>query len=328
MNLRQIIIEEINKCIINEENYNYHIDRFGNGINGYGDPYASENRNFKNHETGHFGSGTYFSTYKGIEDWKKIDTYKYDNINGNGKSFIKIDDNVYRVDFDFYKNLYKPKTKDEAQILYNTLKLIDTMFSHIEENDNNINLDFDFIYYEIYQNIKKLELNLPSLKQLVKLMIDYSKSDNIQSFGTYFMELNGYNGVDVSGIYGFDNTKHGSVIYDLSKTSMEKVNFIKSKMNNIENSDLFDEVLKNGVTEINYYKLKKLPFNTLKKLIKQYMTTHNSQIDIENIIKLENTFNGITSWILSLFNKHIPYDVENELINTQIISDIYMKIVQ
>jgi hypothetical protein len=50
-------------------------------------------------------------------------------------------------------------------------------------------------------------------------------NDAPQSFSTVFMEWNGYNGVNVSGIEEFDNTTHGSVIYDLSKvnTDMEQV---------------------------------------------------------------------------------------------------------
>ena len=35
------------------------------------------------------------------------------------------------------------------------------------------------------------------------------------------MEWNGFNGVNVSGVEYYDNTKHGSVIYDLSKTDTE-----------------------------------------------------------------------------------------------------------
>jgi hypothetical protein len=46
----------------------------------------------------------------------------------------------------------------------------------------------------------------------------HAESDKPQSFGTLFMELNGYNGVNVSGVDKYDNSTHGSVIYDFSKT--------------------------------------------------------------------------------------------------------------
>jgi hypothetical protein len=51
------------------------------------------------------------------------------------------------------------------------------------------------------------------------------RHEGVQSFSTLFMEWNGFNGVNVSGVDYYDNTKHGSVIYDLSKinTSMEEV---------------------------------------------------------------------------------------------------------
>ena len=56
----------------------------------------------------------------------------------------------------------------------------------------------------------------------------HSKDKNdVRSFSTVFMEYNGYNGVNVSGIYGLDNTLHGSVIYDLSKVKGNVTEFPK-----------------------------------------------------------------------------------------------------
>jgi hypothetical protein len=46
---------------------------------------------------------------------------------------------------------------------------------------------------------------------------DNKKNDYLPSFSTRIMEYNGYNGVNVSNVKGYDNTLHGSVIYDMSK---------------------------------------------------------------------------------------------------------------
>ena len=54
----------------------------------------------------------------------------------------------------------------------------------------------------------------------------------VGSFSTKIMEMNGFNGVNVSGIPEFDNTLHGSVIYDVNKVSKDIVP-VNADMNKI-----------------------------------------------------------------------------------------------
>ena len=54
--------------------------------------------------TGHFGSGMYFSTYR--EEGKEYDQ-KYRYSYKSSPELIQVDDSVYRVDLDIYKNLFK-----------------------------------------------------------------------------------------------------------------------------------------------------------------------------------------------------------------------------
>lgn len=87
--------------------------------------------------------------------------------------------------------------------------------------------------------------------ELTRMAQELGKNDDrIESFSTYFMEWNGYNGVNVSGIPFYDNTTHGSVIYDLSKVSgdIEKVDdggrFISASGNSFANT-----VVRNGLED-------------------------------------------------------------------------------
>lgn len=217
--LYQIINEIINKYLQNniiiETNFNYHVSG-KHDIQGYGRPYVSDNRNLINsRETGHFGSGTYFSTYK----FDKPNIRKEDDGLNKTPEFIKIKDGLYRVDMDFYKNLYVVNNSYEAKVLYTTLRLLNVMFKNVCEGK----YDNAYYYQQIRHNIDYLELNNIDYKSLTRMMQEYKQSDNIQSFSTYFMEQNGYNGVNVSDIADFDTTYHGSVIYDLSNLNIRKV---------------------------------------------------------------------------------------------------------
>ena len=78
-------------------------------------------------DTGHFGSGTYFSTYKDSEDRQKY----IDNSTNPDPHFIKVDDRVYRVNFDLYKNLYRVRSKKQGDVLYTLLKNVNSLYNHI-----------------------------------------------------------------------------------------------------------------------------------------------------------------------------------------------------
>ena len=223
---RKIYINEssINK-LISEDNFNFHYS-IGGGEDST--PHYSENKFQINggRGTGHFGSGTYFSTYS-YNDYPS----KYGNQVSKDKRYIKIDDNLYRVDFDLYRNLFRVHSKTEGDVLFTLMKNLNFMYSKINSNfgkfdKNSATYDNSIQYQIIKKNSKALGLKCPSYMELTRMAQELGKNDDrIESFSTYFMEWNGYNGVNVSGIPFYDNTNHGSVIYDLSKVSgdIEKV---------------------------------------------------------------------------------------------------------
>ena len=98
-------------------------------------PHYSEGRWQKwegaGHETGSFGSGMYFtSEYPRdgrFNDRDKDDIFnaKY-NDNKKDERFIKIGEYLYRVNTDFYKNLYKLKSENEGKILEDLMESINS----------------------------------------------------------------------------------------------------------------------------------------------------------------------------------------------------------
>lgn len=208
--LSKILYGIINE-VLNEVNYNYHLTN--KEIKGNGIPYASDNKNnIIGRETGHFGSGTYFASYKD----KDFDKY---GKNISEPNFIRIKDGIYRVDMDFYKNLYRVNSKQEGDLLYTTLRCLNDIYNNIV-NKNYDNAD---LYQKIHNNISYLELENISYRDIINMLKRYISKGSIQSFSTYFMEQNGYNGVNVSGIPGYDNTTHGSVIYNLNNNSLRQI---------------------------------------------------------------------------------------------------------
>lgn len=210
---------------INENEWNFHY-----GKDHDGKPYRSDNKfHMGGRDTGHFGSGTYFSTYssdsydtRGYSDkrWQWIGDENHD------PHFIQIDNHVYRVDFDLYKNLYRVRSKRQGDVLFSMLKRVNAFYNKIaymgdfrpQYADYNNALNYQIIS----NNAKALNLKCPSYYDMTRMAQQHT---GLQSFSTVFMEYNGYNGVNVSGIAYYDNTTHGSVIYDLSKidTTMEEV---------------------------------------------------------------------------------------------------------
>lgn len=209
--------------LLGESEWNFHF-----GKDHDLSPYGSDNKyQMAGRETGHFGSGTYFSTYKG-----KIDNYSDEidplndkkNLNPN---FIEIANHLYRVDFDIYRNLYRVRSKRQGDVLFTMCSELNRMYNKIAYMGNfsrkNAIYDNSENYQIIKRNAEVLGLECPSYYELTRMA---QRHDGKQSFSTLFMEWNGYNGVNVSGVEYYDNTKHGSVIYDLSKVSgeMKEVN--------------------------------------------------------------------------------------------------------
>ena len=219
--LKKILKEEVNNFLLNET-WNFHFS--GEKEIDPKEKYKSDTKYMiGGRDTGHFGSGTYFSTYQG--SFERRDVSDFINQRENDKQLIKIKDGVYRVDLDLYKNLYRVENKIEGDILYTALKNVNIFYECVNEKyyDN-----LSILYQKIAINCKSLGLNLPNYKSFINMAKSHGNSSDAQSFSTYFMEYNGFNGVNVSGIDYYDNSTHGSVIYDLSNVGIEKINLTKN----------------------------------------------------------------------------------------------------
>lgn len=232
-----------NEGIIEENKLNEHQWNFHHGKNHNGKPYYSENKYICYHETGQFGSGTYFSSFN-TDFEKRDDMDKYvKNSNNKNPEFIQVGDNVYRVDFDLYKNLYRVWSEKQGNVLHTMMGDLNRFYHKVSGFDlghyNKQNADFNNarLYQGIYTNAIALGLKCPSYLKLTRMAQEHAMAGKSkpQSFSTVFMEMNGFNGVNVSGIGMFDNSKHGSVIYDLSKTSDELTPMGKVNLFHTEN---------------------------------------------------------------------------------------------
>ena len=250
------------------EEYNYHVGNLGSTRDVK--PYQSDNKyRMQGRDTGHFGSGLYFSTYQG-----QFDDMGRDNWN---PSLIQIKDNVYRVDFDLYKSLYRVSNGRQGDMLFNTLKNVNHVYYKVESG----NFDCAREYSIISRNSDALGLNCPSYRELLKMARDHAanKSD-IRSFSTVFMEYNGFNGVNVSGISKYDNTLHGSVIYDMSKVDRDSIRKVNVKYNKIPfmdssvaSDDEMNDVAYDALTDkshLSLSRLSKLPENEAMRVLKNY----------------------------------------------------------
>lgn len=206
---------------LNEMQWNYHLSNLAGSDKEQvhnKEPYGSDNRYMMyGRDTGHFGSGTYFSTYDTVDPDAK---WKNNEVSDHTPEFIKIAKNVYRVDLDFYKNLYRVYGKRHGDVLFTLLSNVNKFFYRINTDFGKFNKkNAVYANSELYQKIKAnsdaLGLKCPSYYKLTRMAQEH---DGIQSFSTVFMEYNGFNGVNVSGVPFYDNTMHGSVVYDLSKT--------------------------------------------------------------------------------------------------------------
>jgi len=231
------LIKKLLREGLDEAEYNYHVSSGGMPLGNNPEPYGSDNIfRMQGRGTGHFGSGVYFSTYK------CGDNTDYDNKYGqygsksipNNPELINVEANLYRVDFDIYKNLYRVNNNNHAEILFKTLKLCNETFYSFNaayEDEQKVPNWLGNRYLLLKNNLEKLALKIPNYKEFIEMLIksstyytDFRQKKNTNedttleaSFSTKIMEYNGYNGVNVSSIHGYDNTLHGSVIYDMSK---------------------------------------------------------------------------------------------------------------
>jgi hypothetical protein len=201
------------------------------------EPHGSDNIfRMQGRGTGHFGSGIYFSTYTCGEERdfdKKYGQFGSKSLVSN-PNLMNVEGNLYRVDFDIYQNLYRLTSTNHAEILFKTLKFINETFYRFSaeyKDTKQIPIDLSNRYILIDNNLKQLKLKCPKYRDFIKMLIsayndyttppDKTKNDYSASFSTRIMEYNGYNGVNASKIKGYDNTLHGSVIYDMSKVDGE-----------------------------------------------------------------------------------------------------------
>ena len=219
---RKVYINPKQYSVLKESEWNLHYGHGGHSMK----PHMSDNKHVMvGRDTGHFGSGTYFSTYSFSDTQSQP---LRDSMNNPDPNFIQIGDNVYRVDLDLYKNLYRVRSKKQGDILYTMMKNLNMMYNKIchymgnFEDGSHANYNNAISYQIISRNAEALNLKCPSYYKLTRMAQEHGKDkDAIQSFSTLFMELNGYNGVNVSGVEYYDNTLHGPVIYDLSKVNSD-----------------------------------------------------------------------------------------------------------
>ena len=310
------IVKECIANFINETEYNYHVGNIKD-INDI-KPHYSENKVImRGRDTGHFGSGIYFSTYDG--------TYHSDNTEPN---FTQIDKHLYRVDFDLYKNLYQVYNERHGDMLYNTLSNLNNLYYKVCDSNYNCRKN----YLIIQRNCQALGLYCPLYRELLMMALNLCKnSDDNRSFSTLFMEYNGYNGVNVSGIRKYDNTLYGSVIYDLSKidrNSIRKINVDYSKIPYVDSSvatsnelnDVEYDVLRNK-RDISTYKLKDLPLDRVWSILK------SSNYIVSDLECMKYDFDDafIKRYLRLIYTKCKQNEIKNEsiLYNSDIIKLIY-----
>jgi hypothetical protein len=298
-NLNEQVSRMRNMMELGEVDYNYHAGDLSSGDYNQGDlgsgtlkPHGSDSIfRMEGRGTGHFGSGIYFSSYNLRDKTNYDDNYgEYSDYRNRNPNLIQVSNSVYRVDMDLYKNLYRVQSNDHGRWLFNTLKDLNSIFYIFVRGFDDLS-NLSKRYLVVLNNMGHLGLKLPNYKGFIKLLnqakedyesrFDRSKEARSNaSFSTRIMEWNGYNGVNVSGVWEWDNTLHGSVIYDINKVSgdMEpvKVDTVWNKINtqNVIGSfmDVKTKLLSNEkiVGDSDYEKLNSMPLNQSLALIKRY----------------------------------------------------------
>ena len=150
-----------------------------------------------------------------------------------------------------------------------------------------------------------------------------------------FMEDNGWNGVNVNNIPIFDNTRHGSVIYDMKnvvdapkRTSPYIEDIFSDSTENLK--DIIKKINKYRFSAANLTKLSNSELNRLLKLIRydtlsfyEYdsdfeFQIENDNIDLYQIEHVKKVYPNI------IFDKIKDLDFENENINSNIYGFVIM----
>lgn len=310
--------------MFNEENFNFHNTSFGGEVDfNPKKPYHSENRYMCYHDTGQFGSGTYFSTYR----FENPEFYnKFRQIDDDKHELIQVDDKVYRVDFDLYKNLYRVKTEKQGRLLHTMMHDLNIFFMKVcgglGKRMYEPSYDNSVLYQRIRMNATVLGLSCPTYLQLTRMAQSHCDGEGVQSFATLFMENNGYNGVNVSGVPLFDRYLYGSVIYDLSKVSSESIEpidgysdftvFEKDKgvndtigfnydFNKDDDEKYSNESYRNSLMKNPSVYLRSVPSGKMKRLVVNLVTNGYkfSRLDVEQIYRSRDAWRFVKNRIMA-----------------------------
>ena len=324
-NIINIIQEEIDN--LTEANYNYHN---GHGVLNNPIPYGSDNIiMMQGRDTGHFGSGLYFSTYN-CDDRRNYDA-EYGESGRNSdirRTLINVNSNddkgIYRVDFDLYQNLYKVNSSEQAKYLFHCLRSLNNLFYGIYHYNNGNTKKLSDAYLKIKYSMNNIGLKLPEYREFIRLFnkagddytmvrnreIDREKMpESYATLATRIMEYNGFNGVNVSGIYGYDNTKHGSVIYDLNKLSTEpkKININTACRLDLKNDvvgawdDLKTRILRGESIQTKFNEINSLPEDQQFKLLRR------------NYTYIGNFIDDFNKYARDIYFKTLPNKIKNNL---------------
>lgn len=293
--------------------------------------------------TGHFGSGTYLSTYKEVSDFNVDSKSVRDTLEKNyGEPLIQVSPKTYAIDLDRY-NLYRPKNEEHAEILFELLKNINDLFYGVEANTN-LELKKEYLT-DILDSCRKL--NLKFTKEFVKkvkyeVLPSYSKNyrggEDLKykaSISTMFMEDNGWNGVNVNNIPIFDNTRHGSVIYDMknvvdapNQTPYYEKDSYSIHPKNLK--DIIDKANKYSFQNSHIVNLSKSEVNRLLKMIDYSKISYHGynsnfkhmqeydNINLSQIKHIKKVYPNI------IFNKIKDLDFESKEISEEIYGFVIM----
>ena len=197
--------------------------------------------------TGHYGTGTYFVGSK-------------ESLEGTGVS----DRPVREVSFDDY-NLYKPEDKAEGFMLHDFLRDINRYafqgefateeMPWKESRRKPYQDDLLEVKNELFPDISDKEFlnQLEGLKQYVRAneSLSIEERRQLDTPSTRFMKSLGYEGIDVRGIEGLDNTQYGSVIYDVKQEGRvdTQQELTVEEIDNLESKYSPPETLYRGVTQ-------------------------------------------------------------------------------
>jgi len=195
---KHILVDDDGNIVNQEKNVGVHYGDLGKARDTY-----FWNINSSNRSTGHFGTGTYFIS---ADEEKKLQ---------DSPSFTRKDRPRQEVDFNDYK-LYRPKIDSEGQRLHSGLKAINY-------NDYD-SFDFRVMKDDLKRNgISESQIN-SAIENVEKARNEYISKGYINdyagkydSYSTIFMKSLDFDGIDVRGLEGLDNTAYGSVIYDINK---------------------------------------------------------------------------------------------------------------